>query len=340
MRNQAAGATRLPTCPIDLSLAAIRSADARSATGPTRTRYRTALPDPPGNTNTEKPCPFTWRVKLSAFTRLAKLPSCTDHEPCPFDVGEGAADSTGVDRVGAGFAKDFADALLADAGDEAAAPDEAGLGAAGVSPAGAFAADKFEDAELAAVAADAAPGSPSALAGALLVVRSSVTFRTGSGAAAGRVGAVAAFGFGPDSNSGTTSTTSATRIDAPISRSLTRRSITLKYIRDAPRPAVILVTRASPSPAPRYERIRTRRCDPAAPRLAKLRRRPPRRRPRRRRVPAPLLAPRRPTPARCDRACRRPRRTTKSRCSGRALRRLPPRPCPPEFRIPPMSCPR
>src|ERR1700735_4374041 len=94
MRNQAAGATRLPTCPSDLSLAAIRSADSRSARGPTRTRYRAELPDPPASTNTEKPCPLTWRVKLSAFARLAKLPSCTDQDPCPTDVGGGGADSS------------------------------------------------------------------------------------------------------------------------------------------------------------------------------------------------------------------------------------------------------
>ena len=186
-------------------------------------------------------------------------------------MGEGAADSTGAGRAAAGFA-----------------PDGAGLGAAEISAAGALADDELEDAEVAVDAAGAAGASPgdragsvSAFAGALLVVRSSVTFRTGSGAAAGRVGAGAAFGFGPDSNSGTTSTTSATRIDAPISRSLTRRSITRKYIRDAPRPAAILGTRANRAPAPQYERIRTRRSDPAAPRLPKLRHRPPRRRPRR-----------------------------------------------------------
>src|SRR5580698_88581 len=101
MRNQAAGATRLPTCPIDLSLAAIRSADARSATGPTRTRYRTEVPDPPVSTKAENPCPFIWRVKLSAFARLAKLPSCTDQEPCPTDVGGVAADSTPAVRAAA-----------------------------------------------------------------------------------------------------------------------------------------------------------------------------------------------------------------------------------------------
>src|ERR1700722_9314142 len=101
MRNQAAGATRLPTCPSDLSLVAIRSADSRSAKGPTRTRYRTVVPDPPVSTNAENPCPFIWRVKLSAFARLAKLPSCTDQEPCPIDVGEVVADSTLAARAAA-----------------------------------------------------------------------------------------------------------------------------------------------------------------------------------------------------------------------------------------------
>src|SRR5580704_806469 len=123
MRNQAAGATRLPTCPIDLSLAAIRSADSRSAKGPTRTRYRTEVPDPPVSTNAEKPCPFTWRVKLSAFARLAKLPSCTDQEPCPTDVGLGAADSTLTGRAAA-LGGCFVGAP-AGAGPEAAAADGA-----------------------------------------------------------------------------------------------------------------------------------------------------------------------------------------------------------------------
>src|SRR5258707_15837674 len=77
MRNQAAGATKLPTCPSDLSLAAIRSADPRSANGPTRTRYRTEDLDPPGSTNTENPWPLSWRGKIPAFARLGKLPSCT-----------------------------------------------------------------------------------------------------------------------------------------------------------------------------------------------------------------------------------------------------------------------
>lgn len=133
-------------------------------------------------------------------------------------------------------------------------------------------------------AADATPvwgdGESSASAGALLVVRSTVTFRIGSGAAAGRVGAVPAVGFGPDNNSGTMSTTIATRIDAPISRSLTRRSITAEYIRDAPPPAAILWTRANRSPARRCEKIRTRRFGPGTARHLRLRHRRSRRFPR------------------------------------------------------------
>ena len=150
----------------------------------------------------------------------------------------------------------------------AAAAGEAAVGAAGVCAAGKLPADE---------AADAAPDwggvESSAFAGALLVVRSTVTLRIGSGAAAGRAGAGAAVGFGPDNNSGTMSTTIATRIDAPISRSLTRRSISwvskgwaAKYIRDAPPAAAILGTRASRSPARRCEKIRTRRFGPGAPR--------------------------------------------------------------------------
>ena len=65
--------------------------------------------------------------------------------------------------------------------------------------------------------------------GALLVARSTVTFRTGSGALTGspapaRDGAGAG---GPDNSSGTINTTSTTKIDAPTRRSLTRRSIEL-----------------------------------------------------------------------------------------------------------------
>src|ERR1700722_12519571 len=140
----------------------------------------------------------------------------------------------------------------------------------GIAPAGKRAADAAAEAladAVAARAAVAAPavvagpaadagGSTSVLAGALLVLKSTVTLRIGSGAVAGRLGAGAVFGFGPDNSSGTTSTTSATRIDAPISRSLTRRSINWKYIRDAPQPAAILRFRANPSPAPRCERSR------------------------------------------------------------------------------------
>ena len=180
------------------------------------------------------------------------------------DVGECTADSTGAGRAAAGFANDFPGPVLVGEGAEAAAPEGAGLGAAGVSAAAELAADASAD-DAADDAVCGVAGSLSAVSGALLVVRSTVTFRTGSGAAAGRDGAVAIFGFGPDNNSGTTSTTSATRIDAPISRSLTRRSITLKYIRDAPPPAAILWTRANRLPVPRYERIRKPRFDPAAP---------------------------------------------------------------------------
>jgi hypothetical protein len=299
MRNQAAGATRLPTCPSDLSLAAIRSADSRSATGPTRTRYRTEVPDPPVSTNAENPCPFTWRVKLSAFERLAKLPSCTDQEPCPTDVGLGAADSTLAARAGAALGGCFAGpgAVGVSAAGELAAA--VGLGVVvdpvvdpafdpaldppvdpSADPAAAPALDAADDADDAPLACGDA-GSTSESVGALLVVKSTVTFRIGSGAAAGRVGAGPAFGFGPDNNSGTTNTTSATRIDAPISRSLTRRSITVKYIRDAPLPAAILWTRANRSPVPRYERIRKPRFDRAAQLLLQPRRRRSRRRPRR-----------------------------------------------------------
>ena len=61
--------------------------------------------------------------------------------------------------------------------------------------------------------------------GGLLVARSTVTLRTGSGAIAGRIEAVGGAGAGPDNSSGTIDTISAARIAAPTRRSLTRRSI-------------------------------------------------------------------------------------------------------------------
>src|SRR6266404_973834 len=62
---------------------------------------------------------------------------------------------------------------------------------------------------------------------ALLVARSTVTLRTGSGALTGSLAPAGACGElgGPDNSSGTTSTMSSTMIDAPTRRSLTRRSI-------------------------------------------------------------------------------------------------------------------
>src|SRR5258708_4012150 len=146
MRNQAAGATKLPTCPSDLSLAAIRSADPRSANGPTRTRYRTEDLDPPGSTNTENPWPLSWRVKFSAFARLAKLPSCTDQDALL--MGEDAEDSSGRAAAGRADANAVAPedvgteiARPEDAGPDSAEParpagqDAAGLSAAGAPPA-------------------------------------------------------------------------------------------------------------------------------------------------------------------------------------------------------------
>ena len=121
--------------------------------------------------------------------------------------------------------------------------------------------------------------SLSVLAGALLVARSSVTIRVGSGALAGSFIIVGAEGFGPDNSSGTTSTTSATKIEAPISRSLTRRSITAKYIREARRAAAILPPPANRARGRPCETIRTPRFDlpnppPRAPRRIQQRHRP------------------------------------------------------------------
>jgi len=52
-------------------------------------------------------------------------------------------------------------------------------------------------------------------AGGLLVARSTVTLRTGSGVLAGSRCAIRLAGLGPDNNSGTINTSSNTKIDAP-----------------------------------------------------------------------------------------------------------------------------
>jgi hypothetical protein len=94
--------------------------------------------------------------------------------------------------------------------------------------------------------------------GALAVARSTVTLRTGSGALAAALGAGS--GAGPDNSSGTISTTSTPKIDAPTKRCLTRSSIACgslklkmregpQYIRDVPPVAVSTVTPANQVPA-------------------------------------------------------------------------------------------
>ena len=175
-----------------------------------------------------------------------------------FAVAIGVSGACGLAADGA--LDSIADAPADGLGDASVDAPPAGPVDAGDDPPLAAAFDAPLDA---AFACDAA-GSASKFSGGLLVVKSTVTFRIGSGAVAGSVGEGAIFGFGPDNNSGTTSTTSATRIDAPISRSLTRRSITAKYIRVAAPPAAILWTRANRSPVPQYERSRKPRFDPAA----------------------------------------------------------------------------
>jgi hypothetical protein len=153
----------------------MRSADARSAKGPTRTRYRRAGPDPPGKTYTAKPCPFSFRDKLSAFARLAKLPNWTAHA-ARWDVGEGTAVSTAAG--GCGAALDVA--ALEVVGFDIEAPAAFDVAVAG---AGATAADVAAEAAADAAVEPSVPSvSPSEFAGALLVAKSSVTFRVGSAA--------------------------------------------------------------------------------------------------------------------------------------------------------------
>jgi hypothetical protein len=146
---------------------------------------------------------------LSALSRLTKLPSCTA-QLCPAvafgvvvdDVGSEGAISTGVDAADAGGVD------TDDAGDDGAAA------VGGASDAGAR--------EVAAP--DVAGASSGDGSGALLVARSTVTLRTGSGVLTGNLEVVGT-GTGPDRSSGTTNTMSTAKIEAPTKRSLTRRSI-------------------------------------------------------------------------------------------------------------------
>jgi hypothetical protein len=148
---------------------------------------------------------------LSALSRLTKLPSCTA-QVCLDDVGsEGAissgvdtADAAGADAVGAGM-------------DDAADDDAAAVG-------GPFDGAALEDMAPDATAPDAACASSGEGSGGLLVARSTVTLRTGSGVRAGNREVVGT-GTGPDRSSGTTNTMSTVKIEAPTKRSLTRRSI-------------------------------------------------------------------------------------------------------------------
>jgi hypothetical protein len=155
---------------------------------------------------------------LSALSRLTKLPSCTA-QVCPAvvfavvdDVGSDGAISTDVDA---------ADAAGADAGGAGRddAPDDGAAAVGGTSDAAALEATAPEFAALGAAGASSGDGS-----GALLVARSTVTLRTGSGVLAGNR-EVAGTGTGPERSSGTTNTMSTAKIEAPTKRSLTRRSI-------------------------------------------------------------------------------------------------------------------
>jgi hypothetical protein len=157
------------------------------------------------------------------LARLAKLPACTAQVRPVIagfadgaELGAGAAVSSGAVLGGAAAggvsAGGAASALVPVL---ASAPPA--LGASVVRASGGWALD---------AAASEAAGSGS---GALLVARSTVTLRTGSGALTGSLGTkgAGAGAGGPDSSSGTISTMSTTRIEAPTKRSLTRRSIEL-----------------------------------------------------------------------------------------------------------------
>jgi len=169
------------------------------------------------------------------LAKLAKLPSCTAHARLAagvadsvgdaddatalvalLDLGDGVAISSGVADPAA-----LGDGRAATLGVGAAAlgPGAAALPVAASAPdAGACAAARSDAVEAGGVGVDAVE-----LGDVWLVARSTVTVRVGSGAPPGRLnGAGPPVVFGPDSSSGTTSTAIATRIDAPIKRSLTR----------------------------------------------------------------------------------------------------------------------
>src|ERR1700679_1290360 len=180
--NQAGG-TRLPICPKPFSFAAAWVAAPRSARGPMRTRYRAAAPDPLDSTNTEKPCPLTWRANLSAFERLAKLPSCTVHPwpaaaafetmACAGVVGVGAADSSGTAPAPA----------VAPASVAARAPAVAPTPAVAPPPASVRSAAPLD--VPGGCGAGTGAGFAGSITGGFAVARSTVTLRTGSGALTG-----------------------------------------------------------------------------------------------------------------------------------------------------------
>jgi hypothetical protein len=152
------------------------------------------------------------------LARLAKLPSCTAQlwpavvlAVVVDDVGSEGAISTGVD------AADMAGAEAGGAGTDDATDDGAAAARAASDAA------TLEAVAPEVTAPDAAGSSSGDGSGALLVARSTVTLRTGSGALTGNR-EVAGTGAGPDRSSGTTNTMSTARIEAPTKRSLTRRS--------------------------------------------------------------------------------------------------------------------
>jgi hypothetical protein len=184
---------------------------------------------------------------------LAKLPSCTAQARPAIDVfaeaemGAGAAVSSDPDPGDAGLAggaeADVSECVFAEGWLSA----EDCVSAGGVLPPVPVPVPVLPSAPTTALAASALPASGAGWAldaaasagggsgsGALLVARSTVTLRTGSGALTGSrapMGAGAGCG-GPDNSSGTINTMSTTKIDAPTRRSLTRRSIELSLERE------------------------------------------------------------------------------------------------------------
>src|SRR5690349_6754502 len=123
--DQGYGTTAPPGWPAERSRAPSATAAARSASGPTRTRHRRLPPLAAVSlTLAAKPLPFSCRVSFSAFSRLAKLPTC-HAQPLPVGASLGLTRGVGdgSPRVPMSAFARAGRAIFATAGASADAPD-------------------------------------------------------------------------------------------------------------------------------------------------------------------------------------------------------------------------